>query len=37
MLNWSYRWYHLKSGYTIEQVAVIFADLILNGVHKNNK
>ncbi len=34
MLNWSYRWYHLKEGYTIEQVADIFADLILNGVKK---
>jgi len=37
MLNWSYRWYHLKSGYPIEQVADIFSDLILNGVHKKNK
>jgi AcrR family transcriptional regulator len=34
MLNWSYRWYHVKEGYTIEQVAEIFADLILNGVKK---
>lgn len=34
MLNWSYRWYHVKEGYTIEQVADIFADLILNGVKK---
>lgn len=34
MLNWSYRWYHVKEGYTIEQVADIFSDLILNGVKK---
>ncbi len=34
MLNWSYRWYHVKEGYTIEQVADVFADLILNGTKK---
>lgn len=32
MLNWSYRWYHLAEGYSIEQVSDIFSDLILNGV-----
>ena len=32
MLNWSYRWYHVKSGYTIKDVSEIFSDLILNGV-----
>jgi AcrR family transcriptional regulator len=32
MLNWSYRWYHIKTGYTIKQVSAIFSDLILNGV-----
>lgn len=34
MLNWSYRWYHVKEGYSIEQVAEIFSDLIINGVRK---
>ena len=34
MLNWSYRWYHVKAGYPIQEVARIFADLILNGVNK---
>ncbi|MCW5907290.1 MAG: TetR family transcriptional regulator [Chitinophagales bacterium] len=34
MLNWSYRWYHVKEGYSIEQVADIFSDLILNGVKR---
>jgi AcrR family transcriptional regulator len=32
MLNWSYRWYHVKTGYSIKQVSEIFSDLILNGV-----
>ena len=32
MLNWSYRWYHVKSGYSIKQVSEIFSDLILNGI-----
>lgn len=32
MLNWSYRWYHLSEGYSIQQVSDIFSDLILNGV-----
>lgn len=34
MLNWSYRWYHIKEGYSIEEVADIFSDLILNGIKK---
>lgn len=34
MLNWSYRWYHVKEGYSIEQVAQIFTDLVMNGVKK---
>jgi AcrR family transcriptional regulator len=34
MLNWSYRWYHVKEGYSIERVAEIFTDLILNGTRK---
>ena len=32
MLNWSYRWYHVKTCYSIKQVSEIFSDLILNGV-----
>lgn len=34
MLNWTYRWYHVKTGLPIEEVSRIFADLILNGVRK---
>lgn len=34
MLNWSYRWYHEKHKLSIEEVAVIFSDLILTGVAK---
>lgn len=33
MLNWSYRWYHVKHKLSIEEISVIFADLLLNGVH----
>ena len=33
MLNWSYRWYHAKTGYSIKQVSEIFSDLILNGTN----
>ncbi|MDB5281005.1 MAG: transcriptional regulator [Bacteroidota bacterium] len=32
MLNWSYRWYHVKSGYTMKEVSEVFSDLILNGI-----
>lgn len=35
MLNWSYRWYHIKEGYSIHQVSAIFADLVLHGVKEN--
>ena len=34
MLNWTYRWYHIREGYSIEQVSEIFTDLILNGVKR---
>ena len=34
MLNWTYRWYHVKAGMPIEEVSRIFAGLILNGVKK---
>jgi len=33
MLNWSYRWYHAKTGYSIKQVSEIFSDFILNGTN----
>ncbi len=32
MLNWTYKWYHVKAGNSIEEVSATFADLILNGV-----
>lgn len=32
MLNWSYRWYHEKHKLSIQEVSVIFSNLILHGV-----
>ncbi len=37
MLNGTYRWYRKTDGYTVEQVAAMFAKLILNGVLIENQ
>ena len=34
MLNWTYRWYHVKAGMPIEELSRVFSDLILNGLNK---
>jgi hypothetical protein len=32
MVNWTYRWYRRDGSLSAEQVALLFSDLVLNGV-----
>lgn len=32
MVNWTYKWYRPAGEYSIEEIAVIYADLILNSI-----
>lgn len=34
MLNWTYKWYHIREGLSIEHVGDVFTDLILYGTSK---
>lgn len=34
MLNSTYRWYRINEGYSVEEVAAIFSDMVLKGVKK---
>jgi AcrR family transcriptional regulator len=36
MLNWTYKWYHMRSGYSIKELAGMFSDLILNGINNSH-
>lgn len=36
MVNWTYRWYRKKGKYTIEQIAEIYADIVLSSLLTSN-